>query len=75
VTPGGDAVLERIGAGENVEYRVSSFSGAGNCVAVAKLASGGYAVRHSRLDVAPIVFTREEWDAFIAGVKACEFDF
>jgi len=33
-------------------------------------------VRHSRRpDGAVIVYTREEWQAFIAGVKEGEFDF
>ena len=57
------------------EYYVSSFSGGGDCVAVARLASGQYAVRHSKITKPPTVFTRSEWKAFIAGVKSNEFDF
>jgi Domain of unknown function (DUF397) len=57
------------------EYHVSSFSGGGDCVAVARLRDGGYAVRHSRDPVVPIIFSCGEWKAFVAGVKAAEFDF
>jgi hypothetical protein len=74
VTPGGDAVLQSDRV-EEADYRVSSYTGGGNCVAVARLASGSVAVKHSwRRDVQPIVFTRDEWIAFIAGVKDGEFD-
>jgi len=55
-------------------YRVSSYSGTGNCVAVARLASGNVAVQHSRNDVDAIVFSPGEWRAFLDGVKAGEFD-
>jgi hypothetical protein len=55
------------------KYRISSFSGGGACVEVAL--SGMVFVRHSaRRDEATLVFTREEWDAFVKGVKAGEFD-
>lgn len=59
---------------DDPHFYVSSFSGGGACVAVARLASGEFAVRHSRIETTPIVFTREEWVAFVAGVKAGEFD-
>ncbi len=63
-----------------ISWRKSSKSdnGGGNCVEVGPLAdgSGRVAVRHSRRpDGAVIVYTREEWQAFIAGVKEGEFDF
>jgi hypothetical protein len=67
-------VLEAYEVGEPVFY-VSSFSGGGECVAVAKLSSGQYAVRHSRTSAPPIVFSKSEWKAFVAGVKENEFDF
>jgi hypothetical protein len=55
------------------EYRISSFSGGGSCVEVAL--SGTVSVRHSaRRDESTLVFTHEEWDAFVKGVKAGEFD-
>ncbi len=60
---------------DGVGYRVSSYSQQGSCVAVAKLASGSYAIKHSRRDGPQIVFTDEEWKAFVSGVKAAEFDF
>jgi hypothetical protein len=45
------------------------------CVEVARLADGSVAVRDSK-DVrkAAHVFDREEWSAFITGVKNGEFD-
>lgn len=45
------------------------------CVAVARLDNGGRAVAHSRhLGAARLHFTAEEWSAFVAGVRAGEFD-
>ena len=57
------------------EYRISSFSGGGSCVAVARLANGDYAIRHSRDHSRGVVFTASEFEAFVKGVKAREFDF
>lgn len=56
-------------------YRTSSFSGGGNCVQVARLATGDVAVKHSRSERSPFVCTPQEWDAFVMGVKTGEFDF
>lgn len=63
-----------------VAWRVSSKSAntGGQCVEVGPLAdgSGRVAVRHSRRpDAEIIVYTRSEWEAFIAGAKNGEFDF
>jgi uncharacterized protein DUF397 len=58
-------------------FAVSSFSGGGNCVEVARLPGGGALVRHSRADPdSPVVlaFDRGEWEAFVRGVKNGEFD-
>ena len=58
-------------------WRKSSYSGANgsNCVEVAELPGGGRAVRNSkRPDAGLVEYTRDEWDAFIAGVKDGEFD-
>lgn len=59
-------------------WRKSSFSGGagcGNCVEVALLDGGGVAVRDSKdRDGAVLVFTGGEWVAFVAGVRAGEFD-
>lgn len=63
-----------------VAWRTStrSSNGGGNCVEAGPLAdgSGRVAVRHSHHpDAAVIVYTPQEWQAFIAGVKDGEFDF
>ncbi|WP_231641379.1 DUF397 domain-containing protein [Saccharomonospora sp. NB11] len=57
-------------------WRKSSYSGAmGNCVEVARLASGDVAVRNSRDPHGPaLVYTRAEIAAFLAGAKDGEFD-
>lgn len=70
-------------AGEDlarVAWRISSRSDAagGSCVEAGPFTdgTGRVAVRHShnRENGAVIVYTRAEWDAFIAGVKDNEFD-
>jgi hypothetical protein len=63
-----------------VRWRVSSRStdGGGNCVEVGTLndGTGRVALRHSRHPAGPvIIYTRAEWDAFVAGAKDNEFDF
>lgn len=57
-------------------WRKSSLSnGATNCVEVAMLADGSVGVRHSRRpDGEVIVYSASEWAAFVAGVKAEEFE-
>lgn len=53
----------------------SSFSAAGNCVEVAHLPGGSVGVRDSKdLSRAAHVYTRPEWEAFLAGVRNGEFD-
>jgi hypothetical protein len=61
---------------DDARYRVSSYSGGGNCVAVDLARSDALvAVRHSRRrDEPPLLFNRAEWTAFVAGVKNHEFD-
>jgi Domain of unknown function (DUF397) len=56
-------------------FHISSFSGGGDCVAVARLSTGDYLVRHSQRHGSHIVFTPTEWKAFVSGVKNAEFDF
>ena len=58
------------------QWRKSSYSGVqGNCVEVAALADGAFAVRNSRFPEGPaLVFTAAEMTAFVAGVKDGEFD-
>lgn len=60
-----------------LDFRKSSFSNGqgGNCVEVARTADGGRAVRHSKNpDGGVIFYTPGEWEAFVQGVKAGEFD-
>lgn len=61
---------------ERLSWRISSFSGSNNaCVAAARLPDGHVAVRNSNApDDGTATFTPMEWDAFVAGVKAGEFD-
>lgn len=71
----------------NLPWRKSSFSGAngGDCVEVAELGitshrpehkrDATHAVRDSRDPSGPVLyFTPGEWEAFLRGVKASEFD-
>jgi hypothetical protein len=63
-----------------VAWRTSTRTGngSGNCVEAGPLpdGSGRIAVRHSHFpDGAAMVYTRAEWEAFIAGAKDGEFDF
>jgi hypothetical protein len=62
---------------EAAAWRTSSYSGAnGDCVEVADLPDSSRAVRDTKnRGRGPILlFTSGEWQAFIAGVKAGEFD-
>ncbi|MGW0817011.1 DUF397 domain-containing protein [Streptomyces viridiviolaceus] len=65
------------GAIEGAAWRKSRRSGGnGNCVEVARLSSGQVAMRNSRFPDGPVlVYTREEIEAFLGGVKDGEFDF
>jgi hypothetical protein len=62
---------------EWVKSSFSNGSGGNNCVEVAhERVSDTYHVRNSRHpEVRPLVFTSEEWTAFVAGVMAGEFRF
>ncbi|WHT19221.1 DUF397 domain-containing protein [Crossiella sp. CA-258035] len=62
------------------QWHISSYSadGGGNCVEAGPLpdGSGRIALRHSRHPgESVILYTQAEWQAFLAGVKAGEFDF
>jgi hypothetical protein len=62
-----------------VLWRKSSFSGnqgnSSGCVEVAFLPHGAVAVRDTKdRSLAPQVFPAKEWAAFVAGVRAGEFD-
>ena len=72
----------QVPADRKLEWRKSSMSAAGDCVEVAPLhdalsgPTGGVALRDSKLgDESPILtFTPSEFDAFLGGVRAGEFD-
>lgn len=57
------------------KWRTSTFSGGnGSCVEVASNLPGIIAVRDSKDRQGPaLVFTPDEWTAFLAGVRADEF--
>jgi hypothetical protein len=59
-----------------LRWRTSSFTDNGTCVEVADLPDGGRLVRDTKLgEASPVLrYTAAEWRAFIAGVKAGEFD-
>jgi hypothetical protein len=61
---------------EELNWKTSSYSsGNGQCVETAKLPDGGMAVRDTKnRDGASLRFTKDEWRAFISGVKNNEFD-
>jgi Domain of unknown function (DUF397) len=65
VTPGSDA-----------DWFKSSLSFSnGNCVEVANLNDGQIGVRDSKNPAGAVLrFTRDEWHAFIGGVRSGEFD-
>lgn len=59
------------------EWTKSSFSngnGGNNCLEVSVTSSGMIAVRNSTTPRIITYFTKSEWTAFLAGVKAGEFD-
>ncbi len=61
----------------NAIWRKSTFSGSngGQCVEVASNLPGVVAVRDSKNPDGPaLVFTPDEWQAFVADVQAGEFD-
>lgn len=58
----------------DLDWFKSSASALGNCVEVARL-PGGVALRDSKDRAkAAHVYTRTEWEAFLAGAKKGEFD-
>ena len=65
--------LTEVAGARWVKSRRSGPTG-GNCVEVAFLAGGQVAVRNSRHQDGPaLVFTPQEWDAFVGGAKDGEF--
>jgi Domain of unknown function (DUF397) len=60
----------------NIEWRRSSAcdNSSGNCVEVAFLPGGVVAVRDSRNPAPVQTYDRDEWDTFVDGIKAGDFD-
>lgn len=59
-----------------IRFRRSSFCSNGMCVEVAAAPSGDILVRAAKAvarDAMTLRFTKDEWDAFVAGVHAGEF--
>ncbi|MEK7152780.1 MAG: DUF397 domain-containing protein [Patescibacteria group bacterium] len=57
------------------DYITSSYCGSGGCIGVAKLPDGQILVNDTKnISGKPLLFTREEWIAFLKGVKNNEFD-
>jgi Domain of unknown function (DUF397) len=63
-------------AGSDARWVKSSVSFSNsNCVEVASLSDGSVGVRHSQNPGGPVLrFTGDEWQAFLGGVRAGEFD-
>ena len=59
-----------------IDYRISSFCSLGDCVEVGQVPGGSVTVRDTKDPErrTSLVFTRDEWHAFVLGVKAGEFD-
>lgn len=58
------------------EFKISSFCNFGNCVEVGRADDGAVLVRDTKdRALQELAFTADEWRAFVAGVKAGEFDF
>lgn len=58
-----------------IEYRISSYCSLGSCVEVGTTPDGGVAVRDTKdRERGPLIFTADEWTAFLKGAKSGEFD-
>jgi hypothetical protein len=58
-----------------LDWRRSEYCGNAACVEVA-VSNGTYFVRDSkRPETSPLTFDHAEWEAFVAGVRAGNFDF
>jgi hypothetical protein len=58
-----------------MNFKISSFCNWGECVEVGTASDGSVLVRDSKdTDHQTLTFTRDEWLAFVKGVKAGEFD-
>lgn len=59
---------------ESLEWRVSSFTDNETCVEVAGTDSAVYVRNSNARNAGAVVFTRDEWSAFLKGAAAGEFD-
>ena len=58
----------------SAEWRKSTLSGTNGCVEVV-IQADGVAIRDAKDRNGPVLrFTRPEWEAFVGGVRAGEFD-
>jgi hypothetical protein len=55
------------------EYRISSFCSGGDCVEVGMRNDGVVAVRDTKDRSRELTFSRQEWAAFVAGIKGGAF--
>jgi hypothetical protein len=58
----------------NPQWRKSTFSAESNCVEVAALSGSDVAIRNSEAGDVVVSVSREDFRAFVLGVKAGEFD-
>lgn len=55
--------------------KASASANNGSCVELASLPDGGVAIRDSKHCDGPVlIFTQDEWAAFVTGLEAGEFD-
>lgn len=67
--------MEEIDLSTLAWFKSSRSSGNGQCCMCARLQGGGMAFKDSKNPDGPVfLFSRGEWQAFIAGVKDGEFD-
>ncbi len=59
-----------------IEFKTSSFCNLGDCVEVGRAPDGSMIVRDTKdaSRTQSLMFTHDEWTAFVLGVKAGEFD-
>jgi hypothetical protein len=66
--------MQPIQAAEKLAWRTATRSGGANCVEVAPY-DGKIAIRSSREPDGPVLlYTADEWEAFMDGAKKGEFD-
>ncbi|MEU8240627.1 DUF397 domain-containing protein [Actinoplanes missouriensis] len=58
---------------ERLHWRRSRDCTGGTCVEVATVGDEVLIRDSKNLDIAPLAFTRAEWESFVAGVKAGDF--